>query len=250
MRPVPEVDISCSSEATSCTPGAKEQRTLSAPRDLVVWRRRRGSPAWPGDPGGAGTCRRARPVRRCRSSRHPTASTPARSGRRGTSSWARRLSKTTRGRCAAKWRLREHLSGSSTKVLSTVSPREDPNEGSYPRVRESVEPVPGGLIDPVFGLALVLLRELLLEACQRISARISHCVLAPRTQDRSPHSLPSASLRARPDWNVNDLKARFGPASCSSFAGTPRARHTTRVPGAPSGRVHDAEPTTRYTVSR
>jgi hypothetical protein len=59
------------------------------------------------------------------------------------------------------------------KVFSGVSPREDPNEGSYPRVRQSIEPVPCGLIDPVVGLACVLLRELLLEACQRISARIS-----------------------------------------------------------------------------
>lgn len=40
-------------------------------------------------------------------------------------------------------------------MLCGVSPREDPNEGPYPRVRESIEPVPGGSIDPVFGLALV-----------------------------------------------------------------------------------------------
>ena len=67
-----------------------------------------------------------------------------------------------------------------------MSPREDSNEGSYPRVRESIEPVPSGLIDPVFGLAFVLVRELLLEACQRISVRISEYVLAARTQDRPP----------------------------------------------------------------
>jgi hypothetical protein len=30
---------------------------VSAPGDLVVWRLRRGSPAWPGDQGGAGTYR-------------------------------------------------------------------------------------------------------------------------------------------------------------------------------------------------
>lgn len=68
-------------------------------------------------------------------------------------------------------------------MLRGVSPREDPNEGSYPRVRESIEPVPGRLIDPVRGLAFVLVRELLLEAYQRISARISQRVLTARIQD-------------------------------------------------------------------
>ena len=87
---------------------------------------------------------------------------------------------------AAKRRLREHHSGSSTKMLSGVSPCEDPNEGSYPRVRQSIEPMPSGYIDAVFGLVLVLFRELLLEAGQRISARLQ-CVLALRTQD---HCLP------------------------------------------------------------
>jgi hypothetical protein len=85
---------------------------------------------------------------------------------------------------AAKRRLREHLSGSSTKVLSSVSPREDPNEGSYPRVRQSIEPVASSSIDVLFGLVFVLLRELLLQARQRISARLQY-VLAPRTQDSS-----------------------------------------------------------------
>jgi hypothetical protein len=80
---------------------------------------------------------------------------------------------------ASKRRPYEHLSGSSTKVLRGVSPREDPNEGSYPRVRESIESVPGRLIDPVRGLAFVLVRELLLEAYQRISARISSASLRP-----------------------------------------------------------------------
>ena len=51
-------------------------------------------------------------------------------------------------------------------MLSGVSPCEDPNEASYPHVRESVETVPSGLIDPVFGLVSVLLRELLLQAWQ------------------------------------------------------------------------------------
>ena len=58
----------------------------------------------------------------------------------------------------------EHLLGSSTKMLSGVSPCEDPDEASYPHVRESVETVPSGLIDPIFGLVAVLLRELLLQA--------------------------------------------------------------------------------------
>lgn len=42
-------------------------------------------------------------------------------------------------------------------MFSSVSPREDPDEASYPHVRESVEPVLGGLIDSVFGLVLALL---------------------------------------------------------------------------------------------
>ena len=87
-----------------------------------------------------------------------------------------------------------------------MSPREDPNEGPYPRVRESIEPVPGGSIDPVFGLALVLLRELLLEARQRISARLFQCVLAPRTQSRSPHSVSVTSVSGGRDRNVNDAQ--------------------------------------------
>jgi hypothetical protein len=57
-------------------------------------------------------------------------------------------------------------------VFSGVSPCEDFDKASYPRVRESVDGVPSGLIDPVLGLVLVLLRELLLEARQRISARL------------------------------------------------------------------------------
>ena len=82
----------------------------------------------------------------------------------------------------------EHLSRSSTKMLSGVSPCEDPNEASYPHVRESVETVPSSLIDPIFGLVYVLLRELLLQACQGISARPFQRVHASRTQDLSPHS--------------------------------------------------------------
>jgi len=62
-------------------------------------------------------------------------------------------------------------------VLSGMPPCEYPNEASNPRVRESVERVLGGL-DPVFGLVLVLLRELLLGARQRIF-RVFQCLLAP-----------------------------------------------------------------------
>ena len=72
-------------------------------------------------------------------------------------------------------------------MLSGVSPGEDPNEAPYPRFCESVEPVLGGVIDSVFGLIRILLRELLLEAQQRISARFLECVFAPRTQDYSSH---------------------------------------------------------------
>lgn len=42
-------------------------------------------------------------------------------------------------------------------MFSSVSPHEDPDEASYPHVRESVEPVLGGLIETVFGLVLALL---------------------------------------------------------------------------------------------
>jgi hypothetical protein len=44
--------------------------------------------------------------------------------------------------------------------------------------------VASGSIDVLFGLVFVLLRELLLQARQRISARLQY-VLAPRTQDSS-----------------------------------------------------------------
>jgi hypothetical protein len=87
-------------------------------------------------------------------------------------------------------------SGCATKVLAGVSPCENPNEASDPRVRESVEPVLGGFIDPVFGLVLVLLRELLLEPPQRISARLLKCLPAPRTQDHFL-SLETFSQRTR-----------------------------------------------------
>ena len=73
-------------------------------------------------------------------------------------------------------------------MLSGVSPREDPNEASYLRVRESVESVPSGLIDPIFRLVYVLLRELLLQAGQRISARLFQRFRASRTHDFPPHS--------------------------------------------------------------
>jgi hypothetical protein len=48
-------------------------------------------------------------------------------------------------------------------VLSCMSPCEECNEFSHLHVRESVESVPGGLVDLGFGLVLVLLGELLLE---------------------------------------------------------------------------------------
>ena len=47
------------------------------------------------DQGGAETCPAGQPVRRCTSSRHPTASKPTRSGPQGTSGLAGRLSRTT-----------------------------------------------------------------------------------------------------------------------------------------------------------
>lgn len=89
-------------------------------------------------------------------------------------------------------------------MFSGVSPREDPNEGTHPRVRESVEPVLSGLIDAVFGLVFVLLRELLLEARQRISIRLFQYVLAARTHDYCLSLVPSISVRAVRDRNVND----------------------------------------------
>jgi hypothetical protein len=64
-------------------------------------------------------------------------------------------------------------------MLSGVSPCEDPNEASYPHVRESVETVPSSLIDPIFSLVYVLLRELLLQTWQRISARPSSAFMRP-----------------------------------------------------------------------
>ena len=72
------------------------------PDGLAVWRPGREIPPGPADQDGAATCTPARPGRRCKSSRRPIASTPATSGRRGTSSWARRPSRTTKGRSRAR----------------------------------------------------------------------------------------------------------------------------------------------------
>lgn len=83
--------------------GAYGQRTVRGPGDLVVWRPGPGLPASPADRDGAGTRPRARPVRRCRSSRRPTASKPAMTGRPGRSGWARHPSRTTQGRADASW---------------------------------------------------------------------------------------------------------------------------------------------------
>jgi hypothetical protein len=58
---------------------------------------------------------------------------------------------------ATKRRLREQLSGSVPKMLTGVSPCEDPNEVPYPRVRESIERMLGNFVDRVFGLVLVFL---------------------------------------------------------------------------------------------
>jgi hypothetical protein len=65
------------------------------------------------------------------------------------------------------------------EVFSGVSLREDLNEAFYPRARQSIERMPGGFIDVVFGLVYVLLRELLLQAWQRISAASSNAFVRP-----------------------------------------------------------------------
>ncbi len=74
------------------------------PGDLAEWRPGRAAPAVPEGHDDAGICSPGRLGRRCRSSRHPTAWRPARSGRRGTSSWAARPSRTTGLRLSARWR--------------------------------------------------------------------------------------------------------------------------------------------------
>ncbi len=76
---------------------------IKMPGGLVALRPHPGQPASPPDRGGAGSCSRAWPVRRCRSSRHPTAWTPATNDRRGTSSWAGHPSRTTKVRSCATW---------------------------------------------------------------------------------------------------------------------------------------------------
>ena len=97
-------------------------------------------------------------------------------------------------------------------MLSGMSPREDPNEASYPHVRESVESVPSGLIDPIFRLVYVLLRELLLQAWQRISARPFQRVRASGTHDLSTSLVSSASLSAGCDQIVNDSQRAIRPS--------------------------------------
>ena len=70
-------------------------------------------------------------------------------------------------------------------MLSGVSPCEDPNEASYPHVRESVECVPSGLIDPIFGLVLVL------ATCRSFANQATGTRAAPA------HDAPGVRVRRR-----------------------------------------------------